>query len=35
MPIVAAVVTLLDGGGPAREVVAWLLARPLRAEQGG
>ncbi|MFC4294353.1 NAD(P)H-dependent glycerol-3-phosphate dehydrogenase [Novosphingobium tardum] len=35
MPIVAAVVTLLDGGAPAREVVAWLLARPLRAEQGG
>jgi glycerol-3-phosphate dehydrogenase (NAD(P)+) len=34
MPIVAAVCTLLDGSAPAREVVAGLLARPLRAERG-
>jgi glycerol-3-phosphate dehydrogenase (NAD(P)+) len=34
MPIVAAVCTLLDGRSPAREVVARLLARPLRAERG-
>ena len=34
MPIVEAVCALLDGSAPAREVVAGLLARPLRAEQG-
>ena len=34
MPIVAAVATLLEGAAPARVVVAQLLARPLRAEQG-
>ncbi|MCA1662538.1 MAG: NAD(P)-dependent glycerol-3-phosphate dehydrogenase [Novosphingobium sp.] len=34
MPIVEAVCALLDGSAPAREVVARLLARPLRAEQG-
>ena len=34
MPIVAAVCALLDGSAPAREVVARLLARPLRAERG-
>jgi len=34
MPIVDAVCALLDGSAPAREVVAGLLARPLRAEQG-
>ncbi|MFN4135298.1 MAG: NAD(P)H-dependent glycerol-3-phosphate dehydrogenase [Novosphingobium sp.] len=32
MPIVEAVVALLEGSAPAREVVAGLLARPLRAE---
>ncbi|MFN3554056.1 MAG: NAD(P)H-dependent glycerol-3-phosphate dehydrogenase [Novosphingobium meiothermophilum] len=32
MPIVEAVVTLLEGSAPARDVVAGLLARPLRAE---
>lgn len=32
MPIVEAVVTLLEGGAPAREVVAGLLSRPLKAE---
>lgn len=32
MPIVEAVVTLLDGGAPARDVVAGLLSRPLKAE---
>ena len=35
MPIVDAVCALLEGAAPAREVVAGLLARPLRAEQGG
>jgi glycerol-3-phosphate dehydrogenase (NAD(P)+) len=35
MPIVDAVCALLAGRAPAREVVAQLLARPLRAEQGG
>jgi glycerol-3-phosphate dehydrogenase (NAD(P)+) len=34
MPIVEAVCALLAGAAPAREVVAGLLARPLRAEQG-
>lgn len=34
MPIVAGVCALLDGTAPAREVVARLLARPLRAERG-
>jgi len=34
LPIVQAVCALLDGSAPAREVVARLLARPLRAEQG-
>ena len=34
MPIVGGVCALLDGSAPAREVVARLLARPLRAEQG-
>ena len=34
LPIVDAVCTLLDGSAPAQEVVAGLLARPLRAEQG-
>ena len=34
MPIVAAVCALLDGSAPARDVVARLLARPLRAERG-
>lgn len=34
MPITAAVVRLLEGA-PARAVVTGLLARPLRAEQGG
>ncbi|MDP3675756.1 MAG: NAD(P)H-dependent glycerol-3-phosphate dehydrogenase [Novosphingobium sp.] len=34
MPIVAGVCALLDGSAPAREVVARLLARPLRAERG-
>ena len=34
MPIVEAVCALLDGTAPARQVVAGLLARPLRAEQG-
>ncbi|MBB3861734.1 glycerol-3-phosphate dehydrogenase (NAD(P)+) [Novosphingobium hassiacum] len=32
MPIVDAVVALLDGSAPAREVVGSLLARPLKAE---
>jgi glycerol-3-phosphate dehydrogenase (NAD(P)+) len=32
MPLVEAVVTLLEGRAPARDVVAGLLARPLRAE---
>ncbi|NLR72906.1 NAD(P)-dependent glycerol-3-phosphate dehydrogenase [Novosphingobium sp. ERN07] len=32
MPIVEAVVTLLEGGAPARDVVAGLLSRPLKAE---
>lgn len=32
MPIVEAVVTLLEGGAPARVVVAGLLSRPLKAE---
>ncbi|ABD27220.1 Glycerol-3-phosphate dehydrogenase (NAD(P)+) [Novosphingobium aromaticivorans DSM 12444] len=32
MPIVEAVVTLLEGAAPAREVVAGLLSRPLTAE---
>lgn len=32
MPIVEAVVTLLEGGAPARNVVAGLLSRPLKAE---
>ena len=32
MPIVAAVARLLQGGAPARQIVAELLARPLRAE---
>ncbi len=32
MPIVDAVVALLDGTAPARDVVAGLLSRPLRAE---
>lgn len=35
MPIVDAVCTILDGSAPARDVVAALLARPLRAERGG
>ena len=34
MPIVDAVCAILDGTAPARQVVAALLARPLRAEQG-
>ena len=34
MPIVEGVCTLLEGTAPARKVVARLLARPLRAEQG-
>jgi glycerol-3-phosphate dehydrogenase (NAD(P)+) len=34
MPIVEAVTTLLAGTSPAHQVVADLLARPLRAEQG-
>ncbi|QGN56190.1 NAD(P)H-dependent glycerol-3-phosphate dehydrogenase [Novosphingobium sp. Gsoil 351] len=34
MPIVAGVCALLKGEAPAREVVARLLARPLRAERG-
>jgi len=34
LPIVQAVCALLDGSAPARDVVARLLARPLRAEQG-
>lgn len=34
MPIVAAVARLLTGKAPAGQVVAELLARPLRAEQG-
>lgn len=32
MPIVEAVVALLEGGAPARDVVAGLLSRPLKAE---
>ncbi|MFY7837466.1 MAG: NAD(P)H-dependent glycerol-3-phosphate dehydrogenase [Novosphingobium sp.] len=32
MPIVEAVVTLLEGAAPARDVVAGLLSRPLKAE---
>lgn len=32
MPIVEAVVTLLEGAAPAREMVAGLLSRPLTAE---
>ncbi len=35
MPIVAAVCALLTGQAPAREVVAALLARPLKAEAAG
>lgn len=35
MPIVEAVCAILAGTAPARSVVAALLARPLRAEQGG
>jgi len=35
MPIVDAVCAILDGSAPARDVVAALLARPLRAERGG
>jgi len=35
MPIVDAVCVILAGTAPARNVVAALLARPLRAEQGG
>jgi glycerol-3-phosphate dehydrogenase (NAD(P)+) len=35
MPIVDAVCALLEGSAPAREVAARLMARPLRAEQGG
>ena len=35
MPIVDAVCAILDGSAPARDVVAALLARPLRAELGG
>ena len=35
MPIVDAVCALLAGESPPREVVAGLLARPLRPEQGG
>ena len=34
MPIVAAVVRILSGEAPAREVVADILARPLKAEVG-
>jgi len=33
MPLVDAVVTLVQGQAPARDVVASLLARPLRAER--
>ena len=35
MPIVDAVCAILAGDAPARQVVAALLARPLRAERGG
>ena len=35
MPIVDAVCAILAGSAPARDVVAALLARPLRAERGG